>query len=180
MGLTNWAGLPDLYTTNINSMYTFNDVVIDFYCVFDRTQADVDRVRYLRNVILNHTNTEEEWIEYKQDKKGALNFSDLERIEKNLNTLASLFGLSLHSMIRDPIPRVPYFKNLQKNVKIIRESPYHYPTTPQVPEMPLNTYQKINDIEKILWDAYWMYVANMKAFYYAGNDELYANNNIII
>ena len=46
--------------------------------------------------------------------------------------------------------------------------------------MPLNTYQKINDIERILWDAYIMFLNNEEAYYYAGNEELYANDNIII
>ena len=180
MAITNWLGMPDIYPSNINSSYCFNDEIIDFYCIFDRTQADVDRVNYLREVILNHENTEEEWAEYQSDLKGALNYSDLERIEKNLNTLATLIGLHLHSMARDPIPRIPYFTNLWKNVKLIRESPYHFYNTPPVPDMPLNTYQKINDIERILWDAYIMFINNQKAYYYAGNEELYANSNIII
>ena len=180
MALTNWSGMPDVYSGNINPIHCFNDVVIDFYCVFDRTQEDVDRVKYLREAILNHTNTEAEWTEYQSDMKGALNYSDLERIEKNLNTLANLFGLHLHSMARDSIPRIPYFTNLWKNVKLIRESPYHFYNTPKVPDMPLNTYQKINDIERILWDAYIMFLNNEAAHYYAGNEELYANNNIII
>ena len=179
MGLTNWLGMPDIYTTNTNSTMAFNDVYIDFECIFDRTQADVDRVKYLHDVIHAHTNTQAEWTEYKSNLKGALNYSDLERIEKNLNTLSDLIGLHLYSMERDPIPRIPYFTNLWKNVKIIRESPYHFYNTPEVPDMPLNTYQKINDIERILWDAYIMFVNNQHAYYYAGN-ELYADNNIII
>lgn len=179
MGITNWLGLPDIYSGNINPAFAFNDEAIDFHCVFDRTQEDVDRVNYLREVILKHENTEEEWVEYQSDMKGALNYSDLERIEDNLGKLAGWFGIHLHTMMRDPIPRIPYFTNLRKNVKLIRESPYHFYNTPKVPDMPLNTYQKINDIERILWDAYIMYVNNEKAFYYTGN-ELYTGGNYII
>lgn len=184
MPLTHYLGMPDNYLSQYNPIRTrrgsyqdnFNP---DFPCIFDRTQEDVDRVKYLRNAILTHTNTEAEWEEYQQDLKGALNYSDLERIETNLGTLAEMLDIELLDMTRDPIPRIPYFKNLQKNVKIIRDSPYHTFTTPETPEMPLNTYQKINDIEKILYDAYWMYLKNEAVKYYAGTD-IYAPDNIII
>ena len=141
MSFNNNLGLPDNYMTSNNSIISYGE--IDFYCIFDRTQADVDRVEYLTRVILAHENTEEEFEEYQQDLKGALNYSDLERIENNITLLASWIGLPLEDMSRNVIPRIPYFINLLENVKIIRESPYHYTSSPQVPDMPLTMLQQL-------------------------------------
>ena len=56
-------------------------------------------------------------------------------------------------------------------------------TTPKIPDLPLNFYQKINDLEKILYDLYWVYENESLAF--ARNDEkfkseLYSNDNITV
>lgn len=157
------------------SVYALNP----FICITDRTQEDVDRVKYLTEVILAGTNTEEEWTEFTQDLKGALNYSDLERIEYNLNLLSVLLQIPLVSMERDTIPRIPYFKNLLINVKRIRDSFYRLSTTPLTPNMPLNTYGKINDIERILRDAYSVRMRNSLRYMYCGT-ELYADGNEIL
>ena len=149
-----------------------------FYCITDRTQEDVDRVRYLTDVILAGTNTESEWTEFQSDLRGALNYSDLDRIERNLGILSTILNIPLVSMERDTIPRIPYFRNLLINVKRVRESFYRFSTTPLVPDMPLNTYVKINDIEKILRDAYAVKIRNDQRFLYCGT-ELYGDNEII-
>ena len=147
--------------------------------IYDRTQEDVDRVKYLVTVILNGTNTAEELQEFQNDMKGSLNYSDLNRIENNLTELASYFGLTLVSMSRDTIPRVPYFVNVLTNVGLVRNSLYKKSSTPSVPAMPLNVYSKINDIEKIIWDAYDTWIHNQASFTYCG-DGTYANNNILL
>lgn len=162
--------LDDKQSSNLVSDY--------FYCITDRTQEDVDRVRYLTDVILAGTNTELEWKEFQLDLRGALNYSDLDRIERNLGILADILHIPMVSMERDVIPRVPYFKNLLINVRRVRESFYRLSNTPLTPDMPLNTYQKINDIEKILRDAYAAKVRNDQRFLYCGT-ELYGNNEII-
>lgn len=163
------------YLTDTNSSTLVTDY---FYCRTDRTQEDVNRVRYLTDVILAGTNTEEEWEEFTLDLRGALNYSDLNRIERNLGILSSILRISMVDMERDIIPRVPYFKNLLINVRRIRESAYRFSNTPLVPDMPLNTYQKINDIERILRDAYAAKVRNDQRFLYCGT-ELYGDNELI-
>lgn len=152
-----------------------------FYCITDRNQDDVDRVKYLTNAILSGTNTEMEFLEFQQNLRGALNYSDLDRIEGNLRFLADLFKIDLVDMSRDVIPRVPYFKKLLINVQRIRDLDYHFSDTPQVPEMPLNTYSKINDIEKILLHAYASYYRNSSdnVRVFCG-ESMYADNNVLI
>lgn len=147
--------------------------------IIDRTQEDVDRVEYLTKVILAQTNTPEEWTEFQSDLKGALNYSDLDRIENNLTELATLFDVTLVSMSRDTIPRVPYFQNLLTNVNLIRSTVYHRHDTPTTPAMPLNVYEKINNIEHIILDAYEMWVKSQNSFMYCG-DGTYMNNNILL
>lgn len=178
--LSNRMGMPDIFlATGRNGVFAKQDEASGFYCITDRTQEDVDRLKELRRKLLSGQYTEQDWEEYHYYSKGALNYSDLARIEGNLETLASLLRVNLYSMERDPIPRVPYFTNLLKNITIIRESPYCSDITPQVPSMPLNTYQKINDIEKILLDAYTVFTANAASEYYAGSELVMPRNTII-
>lgn len=169
------------YVSPINYMDERNEIVDNFYffCITDRTQEDVDRVKYLTRVILAGENTEDEWKEFQMNLRGALNYSDLDRIEKNLNTLSTLLNIPLVSMERPAIPRIPYFNNLLENVRRIRVSFYHYATTPQVPSKPLNTFQKINDIERILRDAYSVYRRNTETFFYCG-DDVYAGEYMLL
>ena len=152
-----------------------------FHCIMDRTQEDVDRVKYLREVLLSKTNTPEELEEYKGSLKGALNYSDLERIEYNLQLLDSILDLNLVSMDRDVIPRVPYFVNLLINVKKVWDTKYRRYTTPDVPEMPLSWYWQWNDIETILWDCFKVYTINNStdAKVFCG-ESMYADANCLI
>lgn len=151
-------------------------------CILDRTQEDVNRVKELTKKIGNRTITEEEWKEYAASMKGALNYSDLDRIESNLSILHDLFApyieLNYYSMARDYIPRIPYFVNLLKNIQMLRDTMYILSTTPLVPPLPLSHYQNWNDIEQIIYDVYWMYRRFERGFYYCG--EIYANGNVLI
>lgn len=178
--LINKMGMPDVFlAVTKDAIVARQAETSGFHCIIDRTQEDVDRLKALRERLLSGQYTEEDWEEYHYYSKGALNYSDLARIEGNLEILASLLRINLYSMERDPIPRVPYFTNLLKNIKMIRESPYCSGITPQVPSMPLNTYQKINDIEKILLDAYTVFTANASSEYYAGSELVMPRNAII-
>lgn len=136
-----------------------------FIC--DRTQQDVDRVKELHDIGWSNMSYDEkkEWI---HGMKGALNLSDIKRNENNCYVLAQILNLSLITY-KDNLPERPdskYFDNLLKNVGIIRSAGYFYTSTPQVPEQPINTYQKLNDIEQILHDVYEVYNANFT--YFAG------------
>lgn len=124
------------------------------YFIFDRTQADVDRVKEL-SAIGWADMTEQERAEWAAGMKGALNRSDLLRIENNCSVIAQLLNLSIVTCNSIPdFPGEEYFTNLLKNVATIRAAGAIKKDTPAVPDMPLNHWRKLNSIEKILFDAY--------------------------
>lgn len=144
--------------------------------IFDRTQSDVDRVKEL--AVLGHCHmTEEQKKEWSRGLKGSYNRTDAARNEKNCKMLAEFLKLDINTY-QDSVPLHPdadYWHHLLNNVSAIRESGYHYRTTPEVPDMPINTYQKANDIERILYDVYTVFSAIV--YYYAGT-EIYAGEEI--
>ena len=148
--------------------------------VYDRTQADVDYVSELIHIGWNNW-TDEQKAEWMEGLKGCLNTSDLERIENAISEIADLLGLEI--VTRDGnLPEFPdseYFQQLLNNVSAIRQegSGYLHPDTPEVPSQPVNTYQKVNDIEKILFDVYDIFTANVNSRYYCGS-EIYAGDSI--
>ena len=167
-----------MYTENKNSDPDIGGIE----CILDRTQEDVDAVKELTAKLLSGEVTEEEYNAFLKSMKGALNYSDLDRIEYNLNILVELFSpyvtINLYDMSRDYIPRIPYFVNLLKNVSLIRNSLFVLSTTPQVPSLPLNWYYHWNAIEQIIYDAYWAFRRFERSWYYCG--EMYGNNNVLI
>lgn len=144
--------------------------------VYDRTQSDVDEVSRMEKVGWEGM-TDDERTAWKKGMKGALNLSDIKRIENDCYVLAQLLNVSIVTH-RENLPRFPtasYFKSLLDNVSTLRALGYRYQTTPEVPEQPINTYQKVNDIERILSDIYDVYNSNF--VHYAG-DGLYAGQDI--
>lgn len=142
--------------------------------VFDRTQADVDRAVYLTSKETFNDLTDEEKAEFMGDLKGALNRSDLERIKNNIELLNEV--LELKSTVSDipELPKAPYYQELIKNVTAIRDAASVKKTTPVVPSEPLNTFQKWNDIELILWDVYDILTNN---FHYYAGEQLFAGDS---
>lgn len=143
--------------------------------IYDRTEKDVERVEELRSIGWKNLSEKQrkEWLD---GLKGAFNLSDVKRNENNCYILAQLLNVSLVTY-RDNLPEYPnyeYFENLRKNVQALRDVGYRFSDTPEVPKQPINTYQKINDIEKILHDVYEVYNSNFT--YYAG-EGLYAGEN---
>lgn len=139
--------------------------------VYDRTQADVDRVKEFYNIGWNGL-TEAQKAEWLSGMKGCLNTADLFRIENNLYALSQLLKVELQTN-KDSIPDIPsvsYFEQLLANVEALRATGFVYMTTPEIPENPINTYQKVNDIERILRDIYSVYVANNTSCIYCGEN----------
>ena len=66
------------------------------------------------------------------------------------------------------------FDRLRRNTELIREKA-NVSNTPYVPELPLNRYDKINDIEKILFDAYLIASPEVPQYYI---DEIYIDEEI--
>lgn len=160
------------------------EYILPFF-VYDRKQEDVDRVKELNEKYLNGTITEEEKQEWntgiygKVGLKGALNLSDLKRIENNTQIIGGLVSavVNVKSWEYGDIPRVSDYRRIKDNVQKIKDAFMVHHDTPEVPEQPLNTYQKWNDIEKILHDVYYIYVRLKNSYYYC-DTEMYAGEGI--
>lgn len=134
--------------------------------IFDRSIMDVTRAKELRKKALETgyaSFTAEEKAEWDKGLKGALNYTDLNRIEENCRELSRLLGIELTTKtdwdLQD-IPTVQEFNRIRYNIELLKTSAYTPYDIPDTPEEPFNTYQKINDIEKILYDIYTTYVSS--------------------
>lgn len=151
--------------------------------IFDRTQSDVIKLKdFLSRGYKNLTADEKnEWLN--TNFKGALNSSDLNRIEQNMNVLSGFLGLTITTKTwqETDIPTNSNFTRIRNNLMSIRNQAISQeliydstPEIPEIPELPWNSYQKINDIEKIIHDIYSLYTAK---YYYCGQ-ELYCGETI--
>lgn len=155
------------------------------FFVYDRTAADVERVKYLNKQYKERKITPEELEEWKtgiNEKvglKGALNLSDFNRNEKNCKFIGDLMGVEVNTKtwVYGMIPRSIDYQRLKENVQALKDHATLLSNTPEVPDRPFNTYQKWNDIEKILHDVYQACLLFMGGFYYAG-DEIYAGDSV--
>lgn len=130
--------------------------------VFDRKQSDVDE---LTTIIANGYQSlsdgeKEDWL---STKKGAINAQDLNRIEGNMEVLAQ--SLNIAGMtFKTNWDYISFFLSedqdriiLNMNNILTFFSPIIDPDTGEaiyMPSAPLNTYQKLNDLEKIIYIAY--------------------------
>lgn len=88
--------------------------------------------------------------------RGALNTGDLERVQNNIGLLLEVIESENTVMAVPEFPNTAFYTNIKDNLQTLYDFPLVYGTTPKVPELPYNTWQKWNDIEKILADAYKM------------------------
>lgn len=142
--------------------------------IYDRTEEDVARVKELTEKYLSGTITESEKAEWHGDMKGALNLSDLNRVEGNLSVIAELLSLSITTKTWSigTIPRESDYQRICDNLQTLRNAIPEV-NTPEVPNPPLNTYQKWNDIERIIFDIY----DSLMDYDYAGS-EIYAGEGV--
>ena len=149
--------------------------------IYDRTQQDVDYVIELAEKLRLDTITSEEYNMWRRTQlKGSLNSDDIVRVRDNIAYLAEKTYTSIDTDYSGP----SYFKDvdyqrLLNNLNAIRNGYLVYWTTPQTPIRPLNTYQKWNDIEKIIADIKELVDNNVSASYYA-NDNYYGDDNFLI
>lgn len=113
-------------------------------------------------------------------KIGVLNARDLNRIEKNNYTIGELAALIIdakYDWVVGQLPRASDYLRIRQGVQKLRNYA-HRATTPEVPESPLNSWQKYNAIEQIQKDCFDIYVGNKKNYAYAG--EFYAGEGGLI
>lgn len=111
-------------------------------------------------------------------KKGVLNAEDINRIENNTETIADKIAVpvTVKSWSVGGLPRVSDYKRIRDNVERIRQGYGIRSDTPVTPEQPLNTYQKWNDIERILFDVNDLYDRTENARAYCG--EIFAGEGV--
>ena len=174
---------PDDYTLLLE--FTMIDITARpvLPMIYDRTQADVDYVKELREKWYTKTYSHSDidtWIN--TDLRGALNRSDLERIETNIQYISNRLNLGLTTCYDestglvdiDKIPDTSYFQQLHYNVQAVYNTSRHYGDTPKVPDLPFNDFEKLNAIEKILYDTYMHMISDEQMIQYAG--EIYSLN----
>ena len=141
--------------------------------VTDRSQNDVYRVlELLEKGWKNFTDSEKR--EWSAGMKGSLNTSDLTRIQNNIQLLSDVLELNLTVSDVPEIPTVTLFGEIRENTGKIRSAYCIHSITPTVPEEPVNTFEKWNDIEKILSDVYEILLNN---FHYYCGTEIYAGES---
>lgn len=141
--------------------------------VTDRTQNDIDRIYALLEKGWQNF-TDDEKTEWSCGMKGALNTSDLERIQNNIQLLSDVLELDLSVESVPELPTDTFFDNIIENTESIRSAYCIHSTTPGTPSAPLNTFEKWNDIERILTDVYEILLNN---FYYYCGSEIYAGDD---
>ena len=148
--------------------------------IYYRTQADVDYARDILDAGYKNL-TGEQKAEFLRGLRGCFNFPDIYRIWQDCMYL----GILLNVMI---IPAGTWGTNapaklsdyiaMCRNVTRLRNAYITHSDTPPPPNVPINSWQKVNTIEKILWDIHSIFFANYRAIQYTGN--LYAGEDGIL
>lgn len=149
---------------------------------FERTQADVDRVKELNKKMTSGTATQEEIDEWGNDLIGALNLSDINRVSTQLNVLSELLGITIDLPVLsndliiggtrysyNMMPTDNYYRTLINDVDKFNLTNYAI-NTPDTPIQPLNIYTKWNDIEEILYIVLTQFLAVNSMYGYVGED----------
>lgn len=127
--------------------------------ITDRTQADVNLVLEYGSIGYNNLTPEQKAV-WNAGMKGALNASDLNRIENNIKFLASsleLYNLNIKTDWQmSDVPRNNDFNRILSNLNAVKDKARERFSInlPGTPSLPLNGFEKINDIENILYIIY--------------------------
>lgn len=123
--------------------------------ITDRTQADVDRVHSLASKGWANM-TADEQAEWLVGMKGAYNYTDLNRVEGAVQTLAEILGVTVTVKTDWTVTDIPKQADMNRyleNIRKLRAKNYILAGTPQAPSSMNNfTYSMANNIEKILAD----------------------------
>lgn len=121
---------------------------MEFLAIYDRTQEDI----------------------YNRTPKAFLNVSDCNRIEDNCRILAQELGASIQSKDWSIGERVAQadLQRIIDNLSKLVQAYYTRPSAPALPGHPLNTFDKINDLERFAWELHDIYTQNQQAYGFAG------------
>lgn len=104
--------------------------------------------------------------------------SDLNRIGGNLQYLSEKLNLPFSPDVytEESKPTASGYEKIIFQTALIRQNYIANPDTPDIPQMPLNSYEKYNAIEKNLLDIYERFAENSKATIFSG--EIFAGESI--
>lgn len=153
----------------------------DMVFVYDRTMKDVEYVMELTKKYQDGTITEDEKRIWADGMKGALNAGDLNRIESNISAIAAILQAEIEECRTDwsvhDRPHAKDYDRIRSNTQSIKNALAYTPGVAAVPDRPLNTYEKWNEIEKILYDVNELHTRIINSLYRCG-DELYAGEGV--
>ena len=151
------SNISDLY--DIFDINKINDIIDSL--IHDRTQADVDYALML----------ERESIHTDDDLRGAYNISDRSRVGGAVNYIAALMRLTTAGAVKSDwvqtdIVRAEHNASIIQCLKMLKQAMlYSGAETVEIPaDLDKLSYQKANDIERILHDMYGVYM-RMNAFF---------------
>lgn len=128
--------------------------------ITDRTQADVDRVTELTQKFLLGTITTAEKAEYMAGMKGAYNYTDLNRVGEAVAYIADVMSQSGHvfsvtakqDWTMEDIPTIEQMNAFLNDLSLLKANSTASTQVP--PSMDKLTYQRANQIEQLLIEAY--------------------------
>ena len=106
-----------------------------------------------------------------RNELGVLNASDLNRIDGNMQELAKKLGVTIapaKNWTNSSIPVVSDYERIINSTKAVRSALKVPEPMPEVPAMPLNSFDKYNAIEKIQLMLYTQYRILQDAKIFAG------------
>ena len=115
-----------------------------------------------------------------RNELGVLNASDLNRIDGNMQELAKKLGVTIapaKNWTNSSIPVVSDYERIINSTKAVRSALKVPEPMPEVPAMPLNSFDKYNAIEKIQLMLYTQYRILQDAKIFAG-DGYYSGDKI--
>lgn len=146
--------------------------------ITDRTRADVERWKALRNKCWLET-TDNEKSEWLTPMKGCYNSNDLNRVESAVQYISELFVSNGYYYF---VPKVktswsakdrPTVEDMERyfaNVEKLRSTLPLYSTTPSAPTIKNKMdWQVANDLEQILLDVHEVITKLIESWYYSGD-----------
>lgn len=142
--------------------------------IYNRSQNDIEKLKSYREIGYQNL-TSEQQLEWLSGMIGALNTKDLNRIENNIQTIADLLdikGLSFKTNWNyTDFVEVLDERRIIDNLNKVKER-YIFETEREDIQLPLNHYEKINSIEKLIFDMYNAFIEqNQKSSFITSENE---------
>lgn len=154
--------------------------------ITDRSILDIQKLQEYDEIGYNNLTTEQknEWL---SGMKGALNSSDLNRIESNQQYIFTLLSNQYILTFKTNWLMTDFVEDSDENrilmnLKTLMQ-PFDFNEQTVVPDEPLNYFEKINQIENIILQMYDKYYSKIKYYEFQtdnGEDFLVDDENFIV